>query len=161
MTRTETHPPHAPASRPARSGAASAVGLLSYLLVGLAFGFVMIKSEAASWYRIQEMFRFQSFHMYGVIGSAVLTGMLSTWLLRRLRRTALDGQEIRVALKAPTYPRYVLGGLIFGLGWGLAGVCPGPVFALIGSGVMSMLVVLAFALLGTWLYGVLRDHLPH
>ena len=163
MTRANTNPSPSSAPLPAHPGAAatSAAGLLTYLLVGLAFGFVMIKSEAASWYRIQEMFRFQSFHMYGVIGSAVLTGMLSTWLLRRLRRTALDGQEIKIAPKAPTYPRYVLGGLIFGLGWGLAGVCPGPVFALIGSGVTSMLVVLAFALIGTWLYGVLQSRLPH
>ena len=161
MSRTNTHSSPSSATRPAHSATTSVTGLLTYLLVGLAFGSVMIKSEAASWYRIQEMFRFQSFHMYGVIGSAVLTGILSTWLLRRMRHTALNGQEIKIAPKAPTYPRYVLGGLIFGLGWGLAGVCPGPVFALVGSGVTSMLVVLAFALLGTWLYGVLRDHLPH
>lgn len=150
-----------PAAAPNTPALASSLGLLTYLLVGLAFGFVMIKSEAASWYRVQEMFRFQSFHMYGVIGSAVVTGMLSTALLRRLRRTALDGQEIRIAPKAPTYPRYVLGGLIFGLGWGLAGVCPGPVFALLGSGVAGMVVVLAFALIGTWLYGALQSKLPH
>lgn len=107
------------------------------------------------------MFRFQSFHMYGLIGSAVLTGILTTWLLRRLQARSLDGQAIYVQRKAPGLPRYVLGGLIFGFGWGLAGICPGPIFTLLGSGVWAMLIVLAFALLGTWLYGLLRHRLPH
>jgi uncharacterized membrane protein YedE/YeeE len=137
------------------------LSLLSYLLAGTFFGVVLVKSEAASWYRIQEMFRFQSFHMYGLIGSAVLTGMLTTWLLRRVQARALTGQTIHVQSKDPGLPRYVLGGLTFGLGWGLAGVCPGPIFTLLGSGVWAMLIVLLFALIGTWLYGVLRDHLPH
>lgn len=139
----------------------STLSLFSYLLAGIFFGVVLVKSEAASWYRIQEMFRFQSFHMYGLIGSAVLTGMLSTWLLRRLKARALTGQTIHVQSKDPGLPRYVFGGLIFGLGWGLAGVCPGPVFTLLGSGLWAMLIVLLFALLGTWLYGVFRDRLPH
>ncbi|MGY2896417.1 DUF6691 family protein [Deinococcus sp. UYEF24] len=131
------------------------------MLAGTFFGVVLVKSEAASWYRIQEMFRFQSVHMYGLIGSAVLTGMLTTWFLRRVQARALTGQTIHVRAKDPGLPRYVLGGLTFGLGWGLAGVCPGPIFTLLGSGVWAMLIVLLFALVGTWLYGVLRDHLPH
>jgi len=139
----------------------AARSLLAYLLAGTFFGVVLVKSEAASWYRIQEMFRFQSFHMYGLIGSAVLTGLLTTWLLRRFQIRSLTGQTIQIQSKDPGLPRYVLGGLIFGLGWGLAGVCPGPVFTLLGSGVWAMLIVLFFALLGTWLYGVLRDRLPH
>ena len=152
---------HTGAPTPTRPHASAASALLVYLLMGLTFSFVLVRSEAASWYRVQEMFRFQSFHMYGLIGSAIATGMLGTWLLRRLRGTTLRGQPIHIAPKARTYPRYVLGGLMFGVGWGLSGVCPGPIFILIGSGVPSMLVVLAFALIGTWLYGMLRPHLPH
>ncbi|GHG04613.1 transporter [Deinococcus piscis] len=151
----------AASSRPAQASAArQATGLLTYLLVGLYFGTVLVKSEAASWYRIQEMFRFQDIHMFGLIGSAVLTGLVTTTLLRRFGRTR-DGEAVHVTDKEPGWKRYVLGGGTFGVGWGLAGVCPGPVFALLGSGVWGMLVVLAFALLGTYLYGVLRDKLPH
>ncbi|MCD0156425.1 transporter [Deinococcus sp. UR1] len=129
--------------------------------MGVYFGVILVKSEAASWYRIQEMFRFEAFHMYGLIGSAVLTGMLTTWLLRRSGARSLDGQTITVAPKERGWTRYVLGGATFGVGWGLAGVCPGPVFTLLGAGVWPMLVVLGFALIGTWLYGALREHLPH
>lgn len=139
----------------------AAVGLWVYLAVGLVFGLILVKSEAASWYRIQEMFRFQSFHMYGIIGSAVVTGLISTWLLRIFRKDSLGGEPIRIMPKALTWRRYVFGGLLFGLGWGLAGVCPGPVFVLIGTGALPMLVVLFFALVGTWLYGVLQSRLPH
>lgn len=145
----------------APSAARPAVGHWIYLVVGLVFGLILIKSEAASWYRIQEMFRFQSFHMFGIIGSAVVTGMVSTWLLRTFRKEALGGEPIRVTPKAMTWRRYVFGGLLFGLGWGLAGVCPGPIFALLGAGVLPMLVVLLFALVGTWLYGILQPKLPH
>ena len=145
----------------APSAARSAVALWVYLVVGLVFGLILIKSEAASWYRIQEMFRFQSFHMFGIIGSAVVTGAVSTWLLRTFRKEALGGEPIRIAPKVMTWRRYVFGGLLFGLGWGLAGVCPGPIFALVGAGVLPMLVVLLFALVGTWLYGVLQPKLPH
>lgn len=142
-------------------GVRAAAGLLVYLLTGVYFGVVLIRSEAASWYRIQEMFRFQSVHMYGLIGSAVLTGLLTTWLLRRSGARSLDGQTITVTPKERSWARYVLGGATFGIGWGLAGVCPGPIFTLLGAGVWPMAVVLAFALLGTWLYGALRRHLPH
>lgn len=139
----------------------TATGLLAYLFAGLYFGVVLVKSEAASWYRIQEMFRFESFHMFGLIGSAVVTGMISTALLRRFGTRSRDGQIIAVTPKAKGWWRYILGGLTFGVGWGLAGVCPGPIFVLLGAGVWPMLIVLAFALLGTYLYGVLKDRLPH
>ena len=146
---------------PATPAVRSRVGLWVYLIVGVFFGLVLVKSEAASWYRIQEMFRFESFHMYGIMGSAVVTGLISTWLLRLFRKESLAGEPIQIKPKAMTWRRYVFGGTLFGLGWGLAGVCPGPIFALIGSGVLPMVVVLAFALLGTWLYSALQTRLPH
>ncbi|MDL2345354.1 YeeE/YedE thiosulfate transporter family protein [Deinococcus sp. MIMF12] len=139
----------------------AATGLLAYLLAGLYFGVVLVKSEAASWYRIQEMFRFESFHMFGLIGSAVLTGMVTTALLRRFVGRSREGQAISVTPKEKGWRRYVLGGLTFGVGWGLAGVCPGPIFTLLGAGIWPMLLVLAFALLGTYLYGAFKDRLPH
>lgn len=141
--------------------ARSAVGLWAYLMVGLVFGLVLVKSEAASWYRIQEMFRFQSLYMFGIIGSAVIVGFITTRLLRALRRETLGSEPIHITPKAMTWRRYVFGGLLFGVGWGLSGVCPGPILALIGAGVAPMLVVLLFALLGTWLYGAVQTRLPH
>lgn len=143
------------------SSTRAATGLLAYLLAGLYLGVVLVKSEAASWYRIQEMFRFESSHMFGLIGSAVLTGMLTTALLRRSRTRSRDGQTITVKPKEKGWRRYVLGGLTFGVGWGLAGLCPGPIFVLLGAGGWPILIVLACALLGTYLYGVLQDRLPH
>ena len=143
------------------ASARSATALPVYLLVGLYFGVVLVKSEAASWYRIQEMFRFESFHMFGVIGAAVVTGMITTALLRRSGVKSRDDQGIKVTDKARGWKRYVYGGLTFGVGWGLAGVCPGPVLTLLGSGIWPMLIVLGFALLGTWLYGALQRRLPH
>ncbi len=134
---------------------------LPYVLAGIGFGFLLIKSEAASWYRIQEMFRFQSFHMFGIIGSAVLVGFISTRLLLRSGVRALDGSRIEITQKEPGMLRYVFGGLLFGLGWGLVGSCPGPIFALIGAGIPSMLIVFVAALLGVWAYGNLRQYLPH
>lgn len=158
MTRTPSVPGvHTEAPATPRA----ATGLLVYLLAGLYFGVVLVKSEAASWYRIQEMFRFGAFHMFGLIGSAVLTGMVTTALLRRSGLNSRDGQTIRVKDKEKGWRRYVFGGLTFGVGWGLAGVCPGPIFVLLGAGVWPGLTVLAFALLGTYLYGVRRDRLPH
>jgi uncharacterized membrane protein YedE/YeeE len=133
-----------------------------YLLVGVLFGFVLIKSEAASWYRIQEMFHFQSFHMFGILFSAIATAFVAIQLIKRLdRRRALDGQAIEIPEKPPGRTSYLFGGLIFGLGWGLIGLCPGPVFALAGTGSLGALVVLAGALHGTWLYGALKQYLPH
>lgn len=135
---------------------------LPYLLAGLLFGFVLVKSEAASWYRIQEMFHFQSFHMFGIMFSAIATGLVSVRLLKWLSlKRAIDGQAIEIPSKPPGRKNYVYGGLTFGIGWGLIGLCPGPVFALVGMGSLGALVVLAGALHGTWLYGALKDKLPH
>lgn len=134
---------------------------LSYLTAGTYFGFVLIKTEVISWYRIQEMFRFDAFHMYGVIGSAVLVGALSIWLIRRSQAKAWNGEVISFTPKAATYTRYTLGGTLFGLGWALTGACPGPILALVGGGLSVFLVVLFSAILGTWTYGLLRPKLPH
>jgi uncharacterized membrane protein YedE/YeeE len=136
--------------------------LLPYLLAGLAFGFVMIKSEAASWYRIMEMFHFQSFHMFGIMASAIATGLVGVLLLKRYGRLlTLDGEPIVVPDKPPGRINYILGGLIFGLGWGVIGLCPGPIFSLVGMGSIGALVALAGALHGTWLYGLVKSRLPH
>lgn len=132
-----------------------------YLLLGILFGFALIKSEAASWYRIQEMFYFQSFHMYGIIISAISTATLSLFAVRRLvGRRSLEGEVINIPVKKPGRVNYPLGGFIFGLGWGTIGLCPGPIFALIGTGSIPALILLVSALHGTWLFGVLRDRLP-
>jgi len=133
-----------------------------YLLVGVLFGFVLIKSEAASWYRIQEMFHFQSFHMFGILFSAILTGLISIQIIKRItKKQTIDGQAIEIPVKEPGRKSYIFGGLIFGFGWGLIGLCPGPVFALAGTGSIGAMIVLAGALHGTWLYGALKQHLPH
>lgn len=139
---------------------ATASQLASYLLTGLFFGVLLVKSEAASWFRIQEMFRFQNIHMFGLLGSAIATGMLSTALLRRYGHTR-TGEAINITPKAASWPRYIIGGLLFGLGWGMVGACPGPIFVLMGSGEGAIVVVFIFALLGTYLYGALKDRLPH
>lgn len=144
-----------------RSVAEIAVSLLPYLLAGMAFGFVAVKSEILAWYRIQEMFRFQSFHMYGVIGSAVLVGATSIQLIKRFNVKSWDGQDIKIADKDRTWLRYILGGTFFGLGWGLIGACPGPMLALIGAGMPAFLIALVGAILGTRVYGVVRNRLPH
>jgi uncharacterized membrane protein YedE/YeeE len=133
-----------------------------YLFAGMMFGFVMVKSEAASWYRIMEMFYFQSFHMFGIMGSAIATGLVGVFLLKRFgSKSALDGSTIEVPSKEPGRWNYILGGLIFGLGWGIIGLCPGPIFALVGMGSIGALAALAGALHGTWLYGVVKSRLPH
>jgi uncharacterized protein len=135
---------------------------LPYLFAGLLFGFVLVKAEAVSWYRIQEMFHFQSFHMFGILFSAIATGFLSIQVIKRMQgRHAMDGQAIEIPSKPPGHKSYIFGGLIFGLGWGVIGLCPGPIFALVGMGSMGALVVLAGALHGTWLYGALKSHFPH
>jgi uncharacterized protein len=136
--------------------------LLPYVLAGTFFGTVLIKSEVVSWYRIQEMFRFQSFHMYGVIGSAVLTAAFMLWLLRRLGVRSLGGAPLLVPPKVMGGgTRYWLGGSLFGLGWALTGACPGPLFALVGSGSTVFLVAIGAAMAGTFVYGLLRPRLPH
>jgi len=134
---------------------------LKYLFVGIFFGIVLVKSEAVSWYRIFEMFKFQSFHMYGIIGSAVGLGILFLWIFRKFKVKSLDGNIINLASKEKSFTRYILGGTIFGLGWALAGACPGPMYILLGTGVSSMLLVIAAATLGTLVYGLLRTKLPH
>ena len=134
---------------------------LKFILLGVFFGILFTKSEVISWYRIQEMFRFESFHMYGIIGSAVVLGALGTALIKRWRLKDLYGNRIVLQDKARTWPRYLIGGTIFGLGWALTGACPGPMFALVGAGHPVFLVVIASALAGTWTYGALRDKLPH
>jgi len=132
-----------------------------YLAIGAYFGFVLVKSEVLSWYRIQEMFRFHSFHMYGVIGTAVLVAALSIWLVRRYQLRSLDGEPIAIRAFEAGWRRYVFGGVTFGLGWALTGACPGPIAALIGAGLTGFTVVLAAAVLGTWAYGQVRTRLPH
>jgi uncharacterized membrane protein YedE/YeeE len=134
---------------------------LKFLLVGIFFGIVLVKSEAVSWYRIFEMFKFQSFHMYGIIGSAVGLGIIFLWLFRKFKVKSIDGNQINLAPKEKSFTRYILGGTIFGLGWALAGACPGPMYILLGTGVSSLLLVIAAAMLGTFVYGLLRNKLPH
>ena len=135
--------------------------LLKYLLVGMFFGIVLVKSEAVSWYRLYEMFKFQSFHMYGIIGSAVLLGVIAVALIKLLGLRSIEGQKINIRPKEKGFIRYLLGGSIFGLGWALAGACPGPMYILVGTGVFSMLIVIIAAILGTFVYGVIREKLPH
>jgi len=134
---------------------------LKYLITGIVFGIIMFKSEAASWFRIFEMFQFDSFHMYGIIGSALATGVIGIQLIKRLKLKSLSGEEIIIPPKAKGWKNYLFGGILFGLGWGLAGACPGPIFTLIGAGFLPLILVLAFATLGTFVYGVLRPKLPH
>ena len=131
-----------------------------YLLIGVFFGLVLVKSEVVSWFRIQEMFRFESFHMYGVIGVAVITGIISVQLIRRFNISSMEGKKIDLTPK-PLSKANFIGGIIFGLGWALTGACPGPIYALIGSGYLVFVVVLASAILGTFTYGVLKEKLPH
>ncbi len=134
---------------------------LKFLLVGIFFGIVLVKSEAVSWYRIFEMFKFQSFHMYGIIGTAVGLGILFLWIFRKFKVKNIEGEKIKVPQKEKRFTRYILGGTIFGLGWALAGACPGPMYILLGTGASSILIVIAAALLGTFVYGLLRGKLPH
>lgn len=145
----------------ARDEEASASALLPYAIAGLAFGFIAMKSEIISWYRIQEMFRFDSFHMYGIIGSAILVAALSVALIRRTGVRSMTGGAIVQPPKRAGFVRYAAGGTIFGLGWALVGACPAPILALIGAGFPAFVVVLIGAVGGTYLYGWLRDRLPH
>lgn len=132
-----------------------------FLFWGIIFGIVLIKSEVASWFRIYEMFQFDSFHMYGVIGTAVVTGVLVTQLLKRKPIKSLDNKPITFKDKDFLPKKYLIGGTLFGLGWALTGACPGPMFALLGAGYYAVLIPIIFAILGTLAYGVLKDKLPH
>ncbi|MEQ9164839.1 MAG: YeeE/YedE thiosulfate transporter family protein [Fulvivirga sp.] len=129
--------------------------------LGILFGIILTKAEVISWYRIYEMFKFQSFHMYGVIGSAVLIGIVVIQLIKRLKIKSLSGHEIMIVPKERGYKRYLYGGTIFGLGWALTGACPGPMFILFGNGFLIMLAVIVSAAAGTFTYGLLKNKLPH
>ena len=135
--------------------------LLKFLLVGILFGIVMTKSEAISWFRIQEMFRFQSFHMYGIIGVAVVMGALLHFLIKKYDVKNIFGDVIQFQDKPKTYKASLIGGTIFGLGWAMTGACPGPLYVLVGHGYWIILIVIFSALVGTFVYGALRSKLPH
>lgn len=134
---------------------------IKFLLTGILFGIVMTKSEAVSWFRIQEMFRFESFHMYGIIGTAVVLGAISVALIKRNRAKTIEGKPIKFNPKNMSIPRYLFGGIIFGLGWAMTGACPGPLFTLLGHGIWAILIIIVSAVLGTFTYGILRPKLPH
>ena len=132
-----------------------------YLVVGFFFGIIMYKSEAASWFRIYEMFRFESFHMYGIIGTALFFGIIFIQLIKRKKIKSIDGSPIVIHDKEKSIYRYLFGGIIFGLGWALVGACPGPMFTLVGAGFLPILIVIGSAIIGTFIYGVLKGKLPH
>ncbi len=134
---------------------------IKYLIVGIAFGIILTKAEVISWYRIYEMFRFQSFHMYGIIGSAILVGVLFIQWIKRKEVKSMYGEDIKIPPKKFSIPRYLIGGIIFGLGWAMAGACPGPMFILLGNGFLVMIVAIGAAILGTYTYGLVRNKLPH
>ncbi len=134
---------------------------IKFLLLGIVFGVVMAKSEAISWFRIQEMFRFQAFHMYGIIGTAVTLGVIGVAIIKKFKIRDFHGNPILFYPKEKSVTRYLIGGIIFGLGWALSGACPGPMVVNIGYGFLSMVVVFFFAIVGTYLYGVFMKKLPH
>ena len=134
---------------------------IKFSLAGILFGIVMTKSEAVSWFRIQEMFRFESFHMYGIIGTAVILGAMLTFLIKKFKLKTIYGNQIEFKDKNKSITRYLVGGILFGLGWAMTGACPGPMFTLVGHGVWTMLIVIASAVLGTYVYGLLRSRFPH
>ncbi len=133
---------------------------IKYLFAGILFGILLVKSEVISWFRIQEMFRLQSFHMYGVIGSAVLTGIISVWLIKKFNIKTIYGEKIKIAPKEFNKGQ-IFGGLIFGFGWAITGACPGPLYAQIGTGATVIIITLLSAIAGTWFYGLIRERLPH
>lgn len=132
---------------------------LRYLIIGIIFGFILVKSEVISWFRIQEMFRFQSFHMYGIIGSAIAVGTISLLIIKKFNIKTFSGEEITIKPKHFSKGN-IIGGLLFGLGWAMTGACPGSLYALFGSGYIVIAVILLSALCGTYIYGVLKDQLP-
>lgn len=134
---------------------------LKYIVAGILFGITMSKSEAISWFRIQEMFRFQSFHMYGIIGTAVCMGIIAVWLIKKFQIKDSTGQQIIFKEKEKSFTRYLIGGTIFGLGWALTGSCPGPMFVNLGYGYLSILIVIAGSIAGTYIYGLVKDKIPH
>lgn len=134
---------------------------LIYLLIGIIFGITLFKSEAASWYRIYEMFRFDAIHMYGIIGTTVILGVLGIQLIKRFDIKSFYGEKITFPPKQKSFARYAFGGILFGLGWALAGACPGPMFTLLGAGFPPIIIMILASLLGTFVYGLLKDKLPH
>lgn len=134
---------------------------IKFLILGIVFGIVMAKSEAISWFRIQEMFRFQAFHMYGIIGTAVILGAIGVALIKKFQIRDFHGNPILFHPKDKSITRYLIGGTIFGLGWALSGACPGPMVVNIGYGFLSMGIVFLFAIVGTYLYGLFKNKLPH
>jgi uncharacterized protein len=161
-TRPEPRLSYPSTSGDAGSSAPHAPGLWLYLLAGIAFGIVITKSEVISWFRIQEMFRFQGFHMFGVFATALPTAIVTVQTMKRRAARTLGGEPIVIPPKElGSGVRYGVGGTIFGLGWALTGACPGPLFALLGSGVGVMSVAIMSAMLGTWTYGIVRSRLPH
>lgn len=133
---------------------------LKYAVAGLLFGIILVKAEVISWFRIQEMFRFQSFHMYGVIGSAVVVGIISVWIIKKYKIKTIYGEPIEFVSKKFNKGN-IYGGLIFGFGWAITGACPGPLFAQIGTGATVIIITLLSAIVGTWVYGKFRERLPH
>ncbi|WP_121964384.1 DUF6691 family protein [Myroides sp. N17-2] len=134
---------------------------IAYLLVGVLFGIGMFKSGAASWFRIYEMFQFDSFHMYGIMGTALTIAVIATYIIKKKNIKDCSGNPIIFTPKEKSVPRYLIGGIIFGLGWALGGACPGPMFALFGAGFLPILIAITGALLGTWCYGLIKKWLPH
>ena len=134
---------------------------LKFLLLGILFGIIMTKAEIISWFRIYEMFRFESFHMYGIIGSAIALGVLYVQIIKRFNIKSIDGFYIDFPPKASGFIRYFLGGTIFGLGWAVTGACPGPMFVLLGNGFLTVFIMILGSVLGTFIYGLFRDKLPH
>ena len=132
---------------------------IKFLFVGIIFGIVLVKSEAVSWYRIYEMFKFESFHMYGIIGTAVITGIILLLMSKKYKN--INGSLMTVPKKNKGFARYIMGGTIFGLGWALSGACPGPMYILVGTGAFSVIILILAALLGTYIYGLIKDKLPH
>ena len=133
---------------------------IKFLALGFIFGVILIKAEVISWFRIQEMFRFQAFQMYGIIGSAVVIGIISVFLIKKYNIKTINGEEIKIEPKTFSIGN-IIGGLLFGLGWAMTGACPGPLYALIGSGLLIIVVVLLSAVFGTWVYGCLKNKFPH
>lgn len=134
---------------------------LKYIIIGAWFGILLTKSQAVSWFRIQEMFRFQSFHMYGIIGLAIIVGMLSIFIIKKFKIKSINGETINPVKKPIQFKSNLIGGLIFGLGWALTGACPGPIYSLIGNGITVFVVVLTASLAGSIVYDLIKKYLPH
>jgi hypothetical protein len=134
---------------------------LKFLLLGILFGIIMTKAEIISWFRIYEMFRFESFHMYGIIGSSIFLGLLYIQIIKRFNIKTIEGQDINFVPKKSGFIRYLVGGTIFGLGWAVTGACPGPMFVLLGNGFLTVFIMILGSIFGTFIYGLFREKLPH